>query len=364
MYSFSLFGVNLNNFDGWMKLMFPLCVGMRPFWRDSPRLAVTPRMSGLWGYPRESWRPTTNHCESVLTLFVFSFVFSIVFMGSSSHPCRPLVCNSWMVSFCKRKMRTFGYCCRSEFMRTGLGDFLDVSGEKSRFVVHRLIDWLIRCAWLPFSPQFFSSKRGFFPESWTGSVKGGAQGAAHASPGTPGGGRGMVEWSLRKFEGIVRWYGRLLWADQEHRREYPTGAVSPVHSAAYDVHTGPIGSAVSAKANTGGSDTNFGLMMVWPRKLTPFILILILTWLRQSSENLFWSSCVPSRIAYFRLLEECTSQIVMTKNGVDPDFHKTTFDIDVEPLISTRTFSFLFRLILLIDWLIDWKCFPLMFSRI
>ena len=34
------------------------------------------------------------------------------------------------------------------------------------------------------------------------------------------------------------------------------------------------------------------------------------------------------------MIEECVSQIVMTKNGTDPDFRKTTLTIDVEPLIG------------------------------
>ncbi|OQV13857.1 Protein diaphanous [Hypsibius exemplaris] len=49
---------------------------------------------------------------------------------------------------------------------------------------------------------------------------------------------------------------------------------------------------------------------------------------------LFVTDQAEVRQAYFRLLEECISQIVMRKNGVDPDFHKTTFNIDVEPLIG------------------------------
>ena len=42
-----------------------------------------------------------------------------------------------------------------------------------------------------------------------------------------------------------------------------------------------------------------------------------------------------SRPQYFKLIEECVTQIVLHKNGVDPDFRYTKrFEIDVEPLIS------------------------------
>ena len=38
---------------------------------------------------------------------------------------------------------------------------------------------------------------------------------------------------------------------------------------------------------------------------------------------------------YYQLIEECVTQIVLHKNGVDPDFRRTKrFDIDVEPLIG------------------------------
>ena len=39
------------------------------------------------------------------------------------------------------------------------------------------------------------------------------------------------------------------------------------------------------------------------------------------------------RPAYFKLVEECVSQIVLHRSGYDPDFSSTRrFDIDVEPL--------------------------------
>ena len=41
------------------------------------------------------------------------------------------------------------------------------------------------------------------------------------------------------------------------------------------------------------------------------------------------------RPAYFKLIEECVSQIVLHKFGCDPDFRATKrFNIDVEPLIE------------------------------
>jgi diaphanous 2 len=44
---------------------------------------------------------------------------------------------------------------------------------------------------------------------------------------------------------------------------------------------------------------------------------------------------IAGRPQYFKLIEECVTQIVLHKNGVDPDFRYTKrFEIDVEPLIS------------------------------
>lgn len=41
------------------------------------------------------------------------------------------------------------------------------------------------------------------------------------------------------------------------------------------------------------------------------------------------------RPAYFKLIEECVSQIVLHKSGCDPDFRATKrFNIDVDPLIE------------------------------
>ena len=41
------------------------------------------------------------------------------------------------------------------------------------------------------------------------------------------------------------------------------------------------------------------------------------------------------RPQYFKLLDQCTSQIVLHKSGVDPDFHYTKkFNVDVDNLIG------------------------------
>ena len=41
------------------------------------------------------------------------------------------------------------------------------------------------------------------------------------------------------------------------------------------------------------------------------------------------------RPAYFKLIEECVSQIVLHKSGCDPNFSSTSrFEIDVEPLVE------------------------------
>lgn len=45
-----------------------------------------------------------------------------------------------------------------------------------------------------------------------------------------------------------------------------------------------------------------------------------------------------ARPQYYKLIEECITQIVLHRNGVDPDFRYTRrFEIDVDPLISTLT---------------------------
>ena len=44
---------------------------------------------------------------------------------------------------------------------------------------------------------------------------------------------------------------------------------------------------------------------------------------------------VCSRPQYYKLIEECVTQIVLHRNGLDPDFrHTKKFEIDVEPLLS------------------------------
>lgn len=40
------------------------------------------------------------------------------------------------------------------------------------------------------------------------------------------------------------------------------------------------------------------------------------------------------RPAYYKLIEECVSQIVLHKSGLDPDFTKKHFDIDLQSLVD------------------------------
>ena len=42
-------------------------------------------------------------------------------------------------------------------------------------------------------------------------------------------------------------------------------------------------------------------------------------------------SCRPQ---YYKLIEECISQIVLHRGGIDPDFASKRMEIDVEPLIG------------------------------
>lgn len=45
--------------------------------------------------------------------------------------------------------------------------------------------------------------------------------------------------------------------------------------------------------------------------------------------------CCFRRPQYYKLIEECVTQIVLHKSGVDPDFRCTKrFSIDVEPLLG------------------------------
>lgn len=40
------------------------------------------------------------------------------------------------------------------------------------------------------------------------------------------------------------------------------------------------------------------------------------------------------RPAYFKIIEECVSQIVLHKSGLDPDFKKNHVDLDLQPLME------------------------------
>ena len=49
----------------------------------------------------------------------------------------------------------------------------------------------------------------------------------------------------------------------------------------------------------------------------------------------FFNVLLIFRPQYFKLLEQCVSQIVLHKSGIDPDFHYTKkFNVDVDPLIG------------------------------
>lgn len=51
--------------------------------------------------------------------------------------------------------------------------------------------------------------------------------------------------------------------------------------------------------------------------------------------GILFSTCI-FRPAYYKLIEECVSQIVLHRSGCDPDFSATKrFQIDVQPLIDT-----------------------------
>lgn len=67
-----------------------------------------------------------------------------------------------------------------------------------------------------------------------------------------------------------------------------------------------------------------------PSQLKPDIYIFFYIKDHQSHSFLFdW------RLSYYKLIEECVAQIVLHKNGCDPDFSATKrFQIDVEPLID------------------------------
>lgn len=51
--------------------------------------------------------------------------------------------------------------------------------------------------------------------------------------------------------------------------------------------------------------------------------------------------CYYRRPAYYKLIEECVSQIVLHRNGCDPDFRVgQKISIDVQPLIDTLVGAF------------------------
>lgn len=55
---------------------------------------------------------------------------------------------------------------------------------------------------------------------------------------------------------------------------------------------------------------------------------------------MFHTCYVFNRPQYYRLIEECVSQIVLHRSGVDPDFGARKFQIDIEPLIGKALVNF------------------------
>ena len=47
------------------------------------------------------------------------------------------------------------------------------------------------------------------------------------------------------------------------------------------------------------------------------------------------------RPQYYKLIEECISQIVLHRGGIDPDFALKRIEIDVEPLIGEFCFMYI-----------------------
>ncbi|KAF6017622.1 DIAPH1 [Bugula neritina] len=53
------------------------------------------------------------------------------------------------------------------------------------------------------------------------------------------------------------------------------------------------------------------------------------------SETIYYVYIIIHKLQYYKLIEECITQIVLHKTGVDPDFRYTQrFQIDVDPLIG------------------------------
>ncbi|KAL3270450.1 hypothetical protein HHI36_021001 [Cryptolaemus montrouzieri] len=49
---------------------------------------------------------------------------------------------------------------------------------------------------------------------------------------------------------------------------------------------------------------------------------------------LFIKDDIYTRPAYYKIIEECVSQVVLHKSGLDPDFTKKHFDLDLQPLLD------------------------------
>lgn len=65
----------------------------------------------------------------------------------------------------------------------------------------------------------------------------------------------------------------------------------------------------------------------------------------------------PLRPQYYKVIEECVSQVVLHRNGMDPDFgYSQRLDVDFTHLIGTLL-NFLILLLLLLTYLNTYKSF-------
>ena len=84
------------------------------------------------------------------------------------------------------------------------------------------------------------------------------------------------------------------------------------------------------------------------------------------SDNLSRNSCIRfcsmsyaclfvflcCRPQYYKLIEECISQIVLHRSSVDPDFSTRRFQIEVDPLIGNFLFCLIFATLRLHSFLL------------
>ena len=61
---------------------------------------------------------------------------------------------------------------------------------------------------------------------------------------------------------------------------------------------------------------------------------------RRNRRNETFTSFLPFRPQYFKLVDECISQIVLQRNGYDPDFKARKLQFDIEQLIGNLLLNF------------------------